>query len=345
MMSLVRTSAAVAATLLTVVAGFALAQRPARAGDDLAREGELPVFGIPGLGEAAEFYFSPDSRSVIGNAKRDGDASHQVYTATLDGKEIRRISDGAQTACSYYFPDGKRLLWTSTRDWPGLPPGNWSDPRDYPKGAELYSSDLEGKDVKRLTNNQLYEAEASVSPDGRWILFGRQTDGKMDLWRMRPDGSDEQQITRTPEWQEGGAFYMPDGETIITRAWRIEDEAIERARPMQLFTVKHDGSQMRQITHDPGMHWAPFPAPDGRHVAYVRLAPPRNFDVYVRDLETGEEKQLTRWDGFDGFPSFSPDGRWMAFASSRENKPGERTLRTYVMDVSSLGLGPKQARK
>ena len=339
MRSFVRSSVAAAAVVVTVLGGLALAQRPVRAGESLAREGELPVYGIPGLGEAAEFYFSPDSGSIIGNAKREGDASHQVYTATLDGKQIRRISDGAQTACSYYFPDGKRLLWTSTRDWPNLPPGNWSDPRDYPKGAELYTSDLEGKDIKRLTNNQLYEAEASVSPDGQWILFGRQIDGKMDLWRMRPDGSGEQQITKTPEWQEGGAFYMPDGETIITRAWRVEDEAIERARPMQLFTVKHDGTGLKQVTHDEGMHWAPYPAPDGKHVAYVRLAPPRNFDVYLRNLETGEEKQLTRYDGFDGFPSFSPDGRWMAFASSRENKPGERTLRTYVMDVSSLGLG------
>jgi len=332
----VRSLMAVAA----VAAAWSLAvSRPVvRAQDSLARDGELPVFGIPGLGEAAEFYFSPDSKSIIGNAKREGDASHQVYTATLDGKQIRRISDGAQTACSYYFPDGKRLLWTSTRDWPDLPPGNWSDPRDYPKGAELYTSDLEGKHIERLTHNQLYEAEASVSPDGQWILFGRQIDGKMDLWRMRPDGSGEQQITHTPDWQEGGAFYMPDGHTIITRAWRTEDEAKERARPMQLFTVRDDGTQLTQITHEDGMHWAPYPAPDGRHIAYVRLAPPRNFDVYLRDLQTGEERQLTRWEGFDGFPSFSPDGHWMAFASSRENKPGERTLRTYVMDVSSLGL-------
>ena len=74
------------------------------------------------------------------------------------------------------------------------------DERDYPRGAELYISDLEGNNVHRLTVNEWYDAEVSVSPDGEWIVFGRQTDGKMDLWRMHPDGSDEQQITKTEDW-------------------------------------------------------------------------------------------------------------------------------------------------
>jgi Tol biopolymer transport system component len=40
---------------------------------------------------------------------------------------------------------------------------------------------LNGGDIRRLTNNNVYAAEVSVSPDGQWVLFGRQTDGKMDL--------------------------------------------------------------------------------------------------------------------------------------------------------------------
>ena len=70
------------------------------------------------------------------------------------------------------------------------------------------------------TYNKWYEAEVSISPDGEWIVFGRQIDGKMNLWRMRPDGTDEQQITFTDDWQEGAPFYLPDNETIIFRAWR-----------------------------------------------------------------------------------------------------------------------------
>ena len=191
----------------------------------LAQERELPVKEVPNLGEAAELYFSPDGKRLIGTAKRDGDAAHMVYVASLDGREIRRINDRGEDACSYFFPDGRRIVWTSTRDNLEMPKGNWSDPRDYPQGAELYSSNADGTDAKRLTSNRFYDAEVSVSPDGKWLLFTRQIDGKLDLWRMRPDGTGETQITRTDEWQEGGSFYMPDSETILLRAWKRADEA------------------------------------------------------------------------------------------------------------------------
>lgn len=240
------------------------------------------------------------------------------------------------------LPDGKHLLWTSTRDLTDLPKGNWSDPKEYPKGAELYQSDLEGKNVKRLTNNMQYDAEAAVSPDGKWILFGRDTDGKMDLWVMKSDGTEPKQITFTEEWQEGGAQFLPDSNTILTRAWKRTDEG-QRMMPMQIFTVKRDGSDRKQITSEAGTNWAPFPAPDGKHFAFVKIlndTPRPNWEIFLMNLESGKQTRLTHNPGFDGFPSFSPDGKWLTFSSGRDAKPGERTLFQYVMDISSLGLGP-----
>jgi len=108
--------------------------------------------------------------------------------------------------------------------------------------------------------------------------------------------------------------------------------------------VSRDGSDRRQITDEEGTHWAPYPAPDGRHFLYVRiLTEPGgrpNWEIYLRDLVTGEERRLTYDPGFDGFPSISADGRWMTFSSSRGGKPGERALDRHIMDISSLGLGP-----
>ncbi len=311
---------------------------------------ELPCHRIPNLGEAAEWYFSPDGRYLIGDAKGPGDTAYHVYIASFDGSDVRRINDKGEDACTFFFPDGRRILWTSTRDWPGLPKGNFSDPNDYPRGAEIYSSDLRGGDIKRLTNNQVYDAECVTSPDGTWILFSRQIDGKIDLWTMKPDGSEQKQITFTDDWQEGGSQILPDGETIITRAWKRQDQGRGRGMmPMQIFLLKRDGSGRRQITTDEGTHWAPFPAPDGQHFVYVRvLTEPNgrpNWEIYLRDIATGAERRLTFDPAFDGFPSISPDGNWMTFSSSRGGKPGERALYQYLMDISSLRIGPPAKHK
>ena len=91
-----------------------------------------------------------------------------------DGKKIWRVNDHGQDACSFWFPDMKRVVWTSTRDNMDMPVGDWSDAANYPDGAELYSSDPDGKNVNRLTFNKDYEAEVAVSPDGKWLVFGRE---------------------------------------------------------------------------------------------------------------------------------------------------------------------------
>ena len=322
------------------VRGQPPAQKPAAAAAQVTGQ-ELPVHRIPILGEAAEGYFSPDSKSMICNAKMADDKEFQVCTFNLDGTNVRRINDKGGDACSFYYPDGKKLIWTSTRDNLDMPAGNYSDANAYPQGAELYTSDLDGSHVVRMTNNKVYDAEVTVSPDGKWILFGRQVDGKMDLYKMRPDGSALFQITHTPDWQEGGAQWMPDGKTIIYRAWKIQDQG-QRGMPMQIFTIKPDGTEMKQITSEAGTNWAPAPAPDGKHFVFVKLLPPRNFEVFMMDMVSGEQRQLTFNDAFDGFPAISPDGRWMGFSSSRDAKPGERRMFMYLMDISSLNVGRKK---
>lgn len=306
-----------------------------------AEERELPVQRVPHPGEAAEAYFSPDGKSLICNAKLEGDQAHMVYTLKLDGSELHRINDKGRDACAYYFPDGQRLIWTSTRDNPELTPdANYSDPNNYPQGSELYTSTVDGNDVRRLTDNRFYDAEVSVSPDGQWILFTRQVDGRLDLWRMRSDGSDEMQITHTPEEQEGGSFFMPDSETILFRSWNVKDQG-QRGMPMTIYTIKIDGTEKRQITHEAGTNWAPYPAPDGKHFAFVKFLPPHNFEIFLMNIGTGEQQRLTYNDAFDGFPAISPDGQTLAFSSSRQAAPGERALHLYTMDISSLGVGPE----
>ena len=301
---------------------------------------ELKVWAVPNVEDGAEFYFSPEGKRLIGNAKFGKDTVHQVYTIGIDGSDLVCINHQGEDACSYYFPNGKRVIFTSTKDHPDLPRGDYSDPKNYPQGAELYSCNLDGSDVQQLTHNTYYDAEVTTSLDGAWILFTRQIDGKLDLWKMRPDGTEQQQITFTPEWQEGGSFYL-DNETIICRAWRIKDQA-QRGMPMSIFTLKEDGSERKRITFDAGTNWAPHPAPDGEHFVFVKVLPPHNYEVYMMSLKTGVQTRLTDNDAFDGFPVVSPDGNLLTFSSNRNAKQGERKLRPYLMDISSLNIGPRK---
>ncbi len=319
----------------------ATAAAPAAAGT------ELPVRLIPNVPRNAEAYYAPDNLHVIAQTQdpkalhvEGRDSGALTYTFTDTGTDVRRINDLGQDACSYFFPDGKRIVWTSTRDHLDMPIGNWSDSNDYPQGAELYISDLDGKNIKRLTNNRHYEAEVSVSPNGKWIVFGRQIDGNMDLWRMRADGTGEQQVTFTSDWQEGAPFYLPDNETILYRAWKRSEYGKVKPTPMTVFTIRHEGTGFTPRTFDRGMNWAPYPAPDGRHYVFVRIVDGNNWEIFLGDLAGGEPQRLTFNPGFDGFPSLSPDGTKMLFARSTGGG-FMSNLYTHVMDVSSLNLGPK----
>ncbi len=316
------------------------------------RPGEMPSWQIPNIGEAAEAYYAPDSRHLIAQVQSPlavksprGLYGFLTQTFTDDGQQVTLINNRGWDGCSYFFPDGKRVIWTSIRDRMDMPLGNWSDWRNYPQGAELYVSDLKGGNVRRLTNNEYYEAEVTVSPDGKWIVFGRQIKGNMDLWVMKSDGTDERQITFTEDDQEGAPYFLPDSETILFRAWKAS-RYDEKPTPMTIYTIKRDGTALTPRTFTDDMNWAPYPAPDGKHFVFVRAETPRNWEVYLGFLDgKTPPRRLTFNDGFDGFPAISPDGRKMVWTSSRSAGGAGfmQGLRLHVMDITSLGIGPVKA--
>jgi Tol biopolymer transport system component len=322
-------------------------------GDSLLDPREVHLANIRQLtfgGENAEAYWSADGKQLIFQSKRDGAECDQIFVMDKDGGNVHRVSSGkGRTTCSYIFPDGKKILYASTfLSGDACPP-----PPDYSKGYvwKLYSSyeifiaNADGSDLKRITNNPGYDAEATLSPDGKTIIFTSLRNFDLDLYTMRPDGSRVRRITKDLGY-DGGAFFSRDGKRIVWRASRPKSEAEISAyrgliaesqiRPMalEIWVADADGKHARQITHNGAANFGPYFFPDARRIIYasnVGDSGGRNFDLWmINDDGTGAQ-QITFNDTFDGFPMFSPDGKSLVFASNRNAKvKGETNL--FVAD-------------
>lgn len=292
-------------------------------------------------GENAEAYFSFQEDQLILQATRDGWPCDQIYTLNLaapDPAPMKKVSTGkGRTTCAYYFPDGKRIVYASTH---GI--GNDCPPKpDYSKGYvwaiydyDLYTANADGSDVKVLSAAAGYDAEATISPDGKRMVFTSMRGGDLDLWSMNLDGSDLKQLTNEIGY-DGGAFYSPDSKRIVYRAWHHKDEAgvaeykgllaqnLVRPSRMEIFVMDADGTNKRQITNNGAANFAPFFHPDGKRILFasnVKDPKGRNFDIFlIRDDGTGLE-QVTFNPTFDSFPMFSRDGKKLVFASNRLGK-------------------------
>lgn len=151
------------------------------------------------------------------------------------------------------------------------------------------------------------------SPDGEWLVFVAWCDGRADLYRMRPDGSERTRLTGSPG-EEHTPAWSPDGERIAY-TYRADGEDSE------IWTVAPDGSDAHPLTEDGFSEVGPVWSPDGTRLAYESRRD-GNGDIFVLDLKVGHELRLTSDSANDVAPAWSPDGRTIAFQSDREGLYG-----------------------
>jgi Tol biopolymer transport system component len=290
-------------------------------------------------GENAEAYFSGDGSHLIFQSKRDGRKCDQIYTMRTDGSDVKMVSSGkGRTTCSYYFPGKNRILYSSTH----LPSAECPPPADYSHGYvwpiyasyDIFTARQDGSEIRQLTDTPGYDAEATISTDGRKIVFTSMRDGDLDIYTMDSDGKNVKRLT-TELGYDGGPFFSRDGKQIVYRAFHpTKPEEVARYKQklaenlieptvFETWVMDADGSNKRQVTHLGKASFAPYFLPDSKRIIFasnVNDPKGRDFDLYIVNVDGSGLERITYNDTFDGFPMFSPDGKRLVFASNRNAK-------------------------
>ncbi len=210
----------------------------------------------------------------------------EIYSARRDGSDLKQLtSNGMYNAETTASPDGKRLIFTSTRDG----------------DIDLYTMNIDGSDVRRVTNRIGYDGGAFFSPDGKKIVWraaypktaADSADYRtllaqrlvrpeaLELWIANADGSDAHQITTL-----GGAnwapYMFPDGKRIIFSS-NYENP---RGGNFDLYVINSDGTGLTKITTSPDFDGFPMLSPDGHKLVWVSSrqgATPGEINLFIAD--------------------------------------------------------------
>ena len=290
--------------------------------------------------------WSPDGRTIVFVSWRDGNG--EVYAMDADGSSPRNLTQNpARDVRPMWSPDVRRIAFVSRRD------GN----------PEIYVMDADGSGKRNLTRDRASDDDHPTwSRDGRRIAFVRgrphcvtrglrttprrctiaEREGKLaddvfrfflyDLYVMNADGSGQRRLSlRLPE----GTPQMEVRPTGGQLVWSPDGRTIYYGR----YLVSVDGSGARRLPGQMGSGSRPVWSPDGRRIAFTRARPhsqtgpgpccdPTPADIYVMNADGSGTRKLTHSAGYNSEPAWSPDGRQIAFRSTRN---GNREI--YVMNA------------
>lgn len=311
-------------------------------------------------GDNAEAYFSFDGKWLIFQKTnpKEGVICDQMFIGRIPEKpgerfEPRMVSTGkGRTTCGAFTKDGRHVIYASTHlggaECPPVPDrAKYGNRYIWPlyDSYDIFMADLDGKIVNRLTDAPGYDAEATLSPDGRKMVFTSTRDGDLELYVMDLKSGKTKRVTSQLGY-DGGAWFSPDGKKLIWRASRPKtDEEVKEYREllrenlvaptrMEVWIADADGGNPRQVTNLGQANWAPAYMPDSKRIIfasnheYKRGFP---FNLYTIDEDGGNLKKVSRDLGFDAFPMFSPDGKTIAFSSNRNNG-GTRDTNVFLAE-------------
>ncbi len=188
--------------------------------------------------------WSPNGKHIAFNSNRDG--AYDIYVMNADGSNVRRLTTNAYVVgVTAWSPNGKQIAFISYRDYVLL--GAAGD-------LEIFVMNADGTGITQLTDNNVDDEgdHAGWSPNGKLFSFSSRRDGgDLDIFVMNANGTGVRQLTGIGGdfADDDDSFWSPDGKNLAFHSTRDGDEDI--------YTMKLDGSDVRQLTDSPSFDGVP----------------------------------------------------------------------------------------
>ncbi len=267
--------------------------------------------------------------------------------------DIRQLTHGGQNAEAYWSPDGKRLIFQSTRkpydcDQIFVLNADGSDQRLVSTGKGRTTCGYFLADNKHIVYASTHLAgDACPTPPDRskgyvWGVFPG-----YDLFLATDDGKIEKRLTDAPGYDAEATVNWKTGKIVYTSL---------ASGDLDLWTMNSDGSARKQITTAPGYDGGAVFSRDGRKLVWRsnnpkkpedleryrallkdNLTAPMKMEIVVADADGGNAKTITSFGCASFAPAFSPDGRKILFASNKHECDG-RKFELYLMNTDGSGV-------
>jgi Tol biopolymer transport system component len=283
----------------------------------------------------------------------DSAAAADVSAAEPHLANLRQLTSGGQNAEAYFSADGKQLIFQATK------PGESAC-------DQIYTMDLDGSNVRRVSNGEGRTTCGFFYPTGDKILYSStQLEGAAcptppdrsqgyawglfdySIFTADADGSNIRRLTDAPGYN-AEATISPDGSTIVFTSTRDGD--------LEIYAMDADGSNVRRLTHSPGYDGGPFFSPDGTKIVYrahhptdpaelaeyqellaKKLVRPSQVELFVMDADGSNSRQITSNGAANFAPFFHPSGEKIIFSSNFEDPTG-RAFHLYLINLDGTGI-------
>ena len=224
---------------------------------------------------------------------------------------------------------------------------------DRDRNDEIYVMDDDGKNQRNLTNHPDTDYAPSWLPDGTRIVFMSDRDGHVpkggvlpnfEIYVMDADGGNQQNLTNDPSHDISPA-WSPDGKRIAFTSYRDgHDDAIHGRPTAEIYVMDADGGNPQHLTNDLNDDRHPSWSPDGKRIVFSSERDGHfigdfeitSSEIYLMDADGGNQQRLTENRKNDWSPSWSPDGKRIAFSSDR--KGDFVNYEIYLMDADGGNL-------